>query len=27
MPLVHRMRLAHLLEDDHFLFTRYLRDH
>ena len=25
MPLVHRMRLAHVLEDEHFLFTRYLR--
>jgi riboflavin biosynthesis pyrimidine reductase len=25
MPIVHRMRLAHLLEDDDFLFTRYLR--
>jgi riboflavin biosynthesis pyrimidine reductase len=25
MPIVRRMRLAHLLEDDHFLFTRYVR--
>jgi riboflavin biosynthesis pyrimidine reductase len=25
MPIVRRMRLAHLLEDDHFLFTRYIR--
>ncbi len=25
MPLVHRMRLGHVLEDDAFLFTRYLR--
>jgi len=24
-PVVRRMRLAHLLEDRHFLFTRYLR--
>jgi riboflavin biosynthesis pyrimidine reductase len=24
--LAHRMRLAHVLEDDGFLFTRYLRD-
>jgi riboflavin biosynthesis pyrimidine reductase len=24
-PLVHRMHLAHLLEDDDFLFTRYVR--
>ena len=26
MPIVHRMHLAHLLEDDDFLFTRYLRE-
>jgi len=26
MPIAHRMRLAHLLEDDDFLFTRYLRE-
>lgn len=25
MPLVHRMRLAHLLEDEDFVFSRYLR--
>jgi riboflavin biosynthesis pyrimidine reductase len=25
MPIAHRMRLVHLLEDDDFLFTRYVR--
>lgn len=25
-PLLHRMRLAHLCEDDGFLFTRYVRE-
>jgi len=26
-PVRHRMRLAHVLEDDGFLFTRYVREH
>jgi riboflavin biosynthesis pyrimidine reductase len=26
VPLSHRMRLAHVLEEDDFLFTRYLRE-
>jgi hypothetical protein len=26
-PVQHRMRLAHVLEDDGFLFTRYVRAH